>query len=60
LGLVVYLVISNVEKETAFWVWVVIIGIAVNYEIQTIKERLDAIQWRLDDLLRDRQSLSDL
>jgi cytochrome b len=54
-ALVAYLVYSNVEKETAFWLGGAIIIFAVNYEIQIIKEKLDSIQLTLDDLHRDRE-----
>ncbi len=51
-ALVAYLVFSNVEKETAFWISAAIVVLGFNYEIQTIKEKLDSIQWTLDDLRR--------
>ena len=43
-------VFSNVEKETAFWIGVFVFILGVNYEIQTIKEKLDSIQASLYDL----------
>jgi hypothetical protein len=59
-GLVVYLVFSNVEKETAIWIAIFLVLCAVNYEIQTIKERLNALQWTLDDLRRGREPYENI
>ena len=59
-GLAAYLVFSNIEKETAFWLAVGIMVMAVYYELQVILDKLDSIQGTLDDPLRDRGPPSDL
>lgn len=50
IGLAAYLLLSNVEKETAYWLIGVAILFAVNYEIQTLKEKVESLQYTVDRL----------
>jgi hypothetical protein len=59
-GLAAYLALSNVQADTRFWIIIFIVAMAVNYEIQTIKEKPDWIQGQLDDLGERLPPRSDL
>jgi hypothetical protein len=49
-ALIAYAVFTNVSETTAIWLGIVIGAYAVNYEFQTIKEKLANIQATLDDM----------
>lgn len=45
---------SSLSQPEKWGVLLVLAGIALGYEINVIKEKLDTIQWALDDIRRGR------
>ena len=39
-----YAIFFNISEPTAFWCGIAIVALGLNYELQTIKDKLDAIQ----------------
>jgi hypothetical protein len=44
---------SGLSETAKLAIWIVIIVLWLNYETGTAKDRMDELQWRIDDLERD-------
>lgn len=53
LGMAGYYLLSDAKPVTVAWVVGCIVLFAVTYEIGKLKDRIDTLQWTVDDLKRE-------